>query len=111
MRRRDFIAAGIGAAVCPLALRAQQPVKVHKIAFVHPSLPMEKLTERGPFFAELRRLGYIEGSNLVIAGYTAAGIAERSHQAEVARDAVRGSPDLILAIANAMARAATSSFT
>jgi putative ABC transport system substrate-binding protein len=48
-------------------------------------------------FKQLRRLGYVEGQNLVIERYSGEGRAE--HYPELARDVVRSNPDLILVLA------------
>jgi 2-polyprenyl-6-methoxyphenol hydroxylase-like FAD-dependent oxidoreductase len=71
MRRREFTA-GLLAAAVPWTARAQQRASRPRIAIFHPAIPVSLLTEAGggtawrAFFAELRRLGYIEGENLVI---------------------------------------------
>ncbi|HEV2548803.1 MAG TPA: ABC transporter substrate-binding protein [Stellaceae bacterium] len=49
------------------------------------------------FFERLRQLGYIEGQNLVVERYSGEGRAE--HYAELVREIVRGSPDLIFTTA------------
>ena len=78
MRRREFIGIVGGAAAWPLAASAQQPTRIYRIAFVHPSNPVSVLTETGgipfykAFFEELRRLGYVEGRNLAVANARAA---------------------------------------
>jgi putative ABC transport system substrate-binding protein len=46
------------------------------------------------FFEELRRLGFVEGQNLVYERYSAEG---RDQFSELARDVVRSNPDLIFA--------------
>jgi putative tryptophan/tyrosine transport system substrate-binding protein len=100
MRRRDFIKLLGGAAAWPLGARAQQPAKQHRIAIFHPAIPTTLLTETGggsawrAFFAELRRLGYVEGENLIIERYSAEGHHER--YAELARGIVARNPDLIV---------------
>jgi putative ABC transport system substrate-binding protein len=101
MRRRDIIALLAGAAfVRPLVAHAQKPAKVPKIAIVHPSVPVRRLfTSEGPggaFIAELRQLGRVEGVNLVIDRYSA---EDRADLTELAREAVRGAPDVILTVA------------
>jgi len=74
VRRREFITLVRGAASWPLAARAQQVTKTYHIALVHPSRPISEMSESGgtpfyaAFFKELRRLGYIEGVNLVELG-------------------------------------------
>jgi len=68
MRRREFIA-GLGgaAAAWPLAARAQQPDQTRRIGLLSSDFD-NPLTQRGypSLIAELRRLGYIEGENLII---------------------------------------------
>ena len=73
MRRREFITLASGAAVSwPLAAGAQQSPRQQRMAMFHPAIPPSLLTETGggsawrAFFGELRRLGYIEGQNLII---------------------------------------------
>jgi putative ABC transport system substrate-binding protein len=84
LKRRDFITLlGGAAATWPLAARAQQPATRRRIAIFHPAIPVALLTETGggsawrAFFAELRRLGYVEGENLIIERYSAEGHHER----------------------------------
>jgi putative ABC transport system substrate-binding protein len=52
------------------------------------------------FFEELRRLGYIEGQNLVVERFTAEGRTE--HYPELVRNVVRTNPDVIFAITTRM---------
>src|SRR5258706_15748637 len=72
MRRREFMTLVGGVAAWPLAARAQQRATQSRIAIFHPAIPTTLLTETGggsawrAFFAELRRLGYVEGQNLII---------------------------------------------
>src|SRR6267142_2339496 len=101
MRRRDFITALGTAATWPLAARAQQPTKMKRIAFVHPSNKVSELSVSGSrsfrvFFEELSRLGYVEGQNLGVERFSGEGRPER--YAELARDVVNTHPDLILAV-------------
>ena len=103
IRRRAFISALLGSAAVawPLAARAQQPAKVHRIAVIHAAVPVTELTETSSlrryraFFQELRRLGYVEGRNLIVERYSGQGRTE--HYAELARDVVRSKPDVIFA--------------
>src|SRR5882762_4529925 len=99
MRRRDFITALGTAATWPLAVRAQQPAKMKRIAFVRPSGPVSEVSVSGSpyyraFFEELSRLGYVEGQNLGVERYSGEGRPER--YAELARDVVNTHPDLIV---------------
>jgi putative ABC transport system substrate-binding protein len=67
MRRREFIAALIGAAVWPLAGRAQQPGRQYRIAELGPSLknPVSILLQNA-FRARLRELGFVEGQHVIL---------------------------------------------
>src|SRR5262245_391526 len=106
MRRREFIILLGGAATIGWAhpSHAQQPLKVHRIAIVHPSALPRDMSETGDnpgyrfLFQELRRLGYVEGRNLVVERYSAEGREERFP--ELAREMVRTKPDLIFATSN-----------
>jgi putative tryptophan/tyrosine transport system substrate-binding protein len=100
MRRRDFIKVVAGSAIVwPLATRAQQTAK-HRIAVVHPSISIADMSETGnpiyaALFKELRRLGYIEGVNLVVARYSGEGREERFP--ELCQEVVRTKPGVIVA--------------
>jgi putative tryptophan/tyrosine transport system substrate-binding protein len=116
VKRRQFITlVGGGAAAWPLAARAQQAVTQRRIAIFHPAIPTTLLTETGggsawrAFFAELRRLGYTEGENLIIERYSAEGHHER--YADLARQIVTRRPDVIVTGTNPVViafKAATS---
>ncbi len=100
MERREFIRLfGGAAAAWPFAGRAQQPT-TRRIAIFHPAIPTALLTETGAgsawraFFGELRRLGYVEGENLIIERYSAEGHHER--YADLAREIVSRNPDVIV---------------
>jgi len=100
MRRRDFIKGITVSTTWPIAARAQQTAKTHRIALVHPSAPIADMSESGgnpnypALFKELRRLGYIEGVNLVITRYSGEGQEERFP--EFCREIVRTKPDVIV---------------
>src|SRR6202022_3099504 len=87
--------------------QAQQSAKLHRIALVDLSTPVAEMNETGTlpyptFFAELRRLGYVEGQNLVIERYS---LERRAfHNPELTREVVRGNPDVIYAITNPVVR-------
>jgi putative ABC transport system substrate-binding protein len=68
MRRRDFIAAFAGAAVCPFGASAQQPKKVARIGLlVTPPLEApETRTILNAFYQGLREHGYIDGQNVIV---------------------------------------------
>jgi len=115
VRRREFITLLGGAAAWPLAARAQQAAKRQRIAIFHPAIPTTHLTETGggsawrAFFGELRRLGYVEGENLIIERYSAEGHHER--YADLVREIVTRNPDVIVTGTNPVViafKAATS---
>jgi hypothetical protein len=100
VRRREFVGSLIGTAVAwPLAVSAQQAAKVDRIAVVHPSHPVKWMSEGAysssftAFFSELRRLGYIEGQNLIVERYSAEG--QTAHFADLANEVVRQQPDVM----------------
>jgi putative ABC transport system substrate-binding protein len=114
MRRREFTA-GVLLAAVPWPVRAQQRATPPRIAIFHPAIPTTLLTETGggsawrAFFSELRRLGYVEGENLIIERYSAEGHHER--YANLAREIVTSNPDLIVTGTNPVViafKAATS---
>ena len=100
LRRREFLALlGVFAFGLPFSARAQKPGRSYRIAMVHPNRATEEMTEGGPnqayraFFQELRRLGYVEGENLIVERYSGGGRA--AAYAELAASIVRSNPDLI----------------
>jgi len=74
VRRREFITLlGGAAAGWPLAARAQQPAKVHRVGWIASASPVSDLVGANPnntavrgFVQALRELGYVEGKNLVL---------------------------------------------
>jgi len=107
MRRREFISLLGSTAAWPLAARAQQPTKTYRITVVG-TAPITEMSERADnpgwaaFFNELRRLGYIEGSNLIVDRYSGEGREER--YADLCREVVRTNPNLIVAITGRLVR-------
>jgi putative ABC transport system substrate-binding protein len=99
MRRREFITLVGGAAVAwPLTAFG----KAQRIAIVVPSVSVTILSETGDdpgglfpaLFKELRRLGYVEGQNLVVERYSGGGRASR--YADMVRQVVNSKPDVII---------------
>jgi putative ABC transport system substrate-binding protein len=113
MRRRDFTI-GLALAAAVGTVRAQERVKQHRIAIVIPAGPVTVISETTsdtlsrrlyePFFEELRRLGDVEGPNLIVERYSGEGQPDRF--ADVAREVAGRNPDLIVAISNPVVLAA-----
>jgi putative ABC transport system substrate-binding protein len=106
MYRRDFITLlGGVAAAWPVAARAQQTAKLKRIAFASPAV---KVADIGSdpnfvtFFGELKRLGYVEGTNLIVDRYSAEGNFDR--YPDLAREVVSTHPDLIYTTGSPLTR-------
>src|SRR5262249_13327769 len=105
MRRREFIAGLGGAAAWPFGVRAAD--RMPRLAIVTPTVPAAEITEVGdlpPYralFGELRKLGYAEGRNLIVEGYSAEGRPERYR--DLAQEVAGSKPDVILVLSNQLA--------
>jgi putative ABC transport system substrate-binding protein len=101
MRRRAFLSVVCGAVAWPLAAAAQQSTNKKRLAIFSPSEPSADLHEHGSkfsraLFAELRRLGQIEGQNLKVESY---GREQTTSGAEaLATEIVRSNPDVIFVV-------------
>jgi putative ABC transport system substrate-binding protein len=103
MRRREFITFIGGAAVCPLAARAQQGGKVWRIGFVAGGarpVPLETSAYAG-FLQGMRELGYVEGRDFVVEWRFAEGRYELFP--EFATEFARLRVDLIVVLAGGFA--------
>jgi putative ABC transport system substrate-binding protein len=76
VRRRELVLF-LGGAAWPLAARAQQPGRVHRIGFLGNSTAALEANLIGPFRDGLRDLGYEEGRNIVTEYRWAEGKYER----------------------------------
>jgi putative tryptophan/tyrosine transport system substrate-binding protein len=96
LRRREFITLlGGGATMWPLAARAQQPVAMPVIGFLHVAFP-ERYTEQLSAFRQgLKQAGYVEGQNLSVEYRWANN--EDDRLPELAADLVRRKVALIVA--------------
>src|SRR5262245_30816740 len=93
MRRRAFITLLGGAvAAWPLAARAQQAGKIHKVGYLSPSVPS---VFTPLLFDSLRELGWIEGKNVAFERRFAENRVERLP--ELAAELVRLNVDVIVA--------------
>jgi putative ABC transport system substrate-binding protein len=94
VRRREFILLIGGAAVWPLAARAQQPGKLPLVGMLVPGTQ----TTHGQWFAalvqRLREFGWIEGRTVAFEYRWAEGRTDRA--AEIAADFVRLKVDVIV---------------
>ncbi len=106
MKRREFIrlVGGVATAL-PLAARAQQPARMKRLAMIHPSDPVGSIVPTyspsyRAFFDELSRLGFVEGQNLIVERYSAAGQADG--YAQLAKDVVDTHPDAIFSMSGSV---------
>jgi len=109
LRRRDFLVSYGGAvALLPMSAHSQQPRRAQRIAIIHPANPIADMMETGSplyraFAEELRRLGYVEGKNLIVDRRSARGDERRI--ADIAHQVVKTGPEIIFAISNRVAQA------
>src|SRR6516225_9003330 len=106
MNRRDIVVCLLCSAVLLGRVHAQQTGKVYHVAVIGPNVQPSDMSEAshdqamarlfGAFFGELRRLGYVEGKNLVVERYSGEGRVERLR--DLASGVVRCNPDLIYAV-------------
>src|SRR5260221_6612253 len=102
MRRRDFISLlGGAAAAWPLAARGQEPGRIYRLGSTH-AAPRDA-PHHVALLDELRRLGFVEGQNLVVdwRGYGLSAEQFEQHAAEL----VNAGVDVILAGGDAAVRA------
>jgi putative ABC transport system substrate-binding protein len=109
MRRREFVALLAGSALAqPLTAWAQRTTKVYRIAILHPSRPVAKMVETSSvrdwreFFGELRRLGYVEGQNIVIERYSGEGRTD--NYLALAQSVVGRNSDLLFVVSTPLAK-------
>ena len=102
MKRREFIAVVGGAAVLPLAARAQAVRRRYRVAVVSIA-PRVGSPALQAFIDELSHSGFVEGSNLEVDG-RGFGVAPASFDA-AAFELARSHPDVILAVGPDAARA------
>jgi putative tryptophan/tyrosine transport system substrate-binding protein len=105
MRRREFIVATVMLATAIRQAVAQQPARTKRVALAHPATKPEDMRigddpNYTVFFEEMKRLGYVEGVNLIVDRYSAEGRFDRF--AEIAHEIVAARPDVIFVISNSM---------
>jgi putative ABC transport system substrate-binding protein len=107
MKRREVIKLIGGAAVAwPLAARAQQAPKVHRVAFISAAAPVSEMAGGNwrVLVQGLAALGYIEGSNLVLEWRSAEGRYERF--AAIIREALSINVDVIVTATSSLTKVA-----
>jgi putative tryptophan/tyrosine transport system substrate-binding protein len=108
VKRREFITLlGGAAAALPLAALAQEPGRIYRVGGLHAS-PRDA-PHHLALFEELRRLGFIDGQNLMVDAVGYGISAERF--AVHADDLVKARVDVILAGGDAAVRAAQQATT
>jgi ABC-type uncharacterized transport system substrate-binding protein len=107
MRRRELIALLGGAVAWPVAPRAQQPERMHRIGILSPghSEPTDPTFRvLKALLQGLHELRYMEGRNLTVEDKYANGSSDRL--GELAAELVRREPDIIVAFSSTAARPA-----
>jgi ABC-type uncharacterized transport system substrate-binding protein len=107
MRRREFITLLGGAAIWPLAARAQQAQEMRRIAILspgHSDLSDPTFQMVNAFLEGLHELGYTEGQNLIIDRQFARG--NPAQLRELAAELVGRKPEIIVAFSTTAARPA-----
>ena len=100
MRRREFIAGAISFAAGMSRVAAQPATE--RLAIFSPSEPQALMQEKSEnryyraLFAELRRLGHVEGQNLTVEKYGSE--QNKSGPAALAAEIIRSSPDVVYVI-------------
>ena len=97
MRRRDFLVATLLGIAAPRAA-AQSASTVKRVAMMHPAMKPADMRIGGDptyaiIFEELKRLGYVEGVNLIVDRYSVEGRYDRLP--EIAHEIVATSPNVI----------------
>ncbi|THD66872.1 MAG: hypothetical protein E7813_13080 [Bradyrhizobium sp.] len=101
MRRREFVV-GVASSVVVSRAAAQQPRASRRLAIFSLSEPTALMNERSDnryyraLFAELRRLGNVEGQNLLIERYGRE--QNTSSPAALAAEVVRNNPDVVYVV-------------
>ena len=93
-RRRFLLTSLAGALATPLAARAQQAGKIHRIGFLGLT-PGEDTTSMKPLVERLQELGYSEGRNMKLEYRSAEGRPERLPQ--LATELAGARPDVLIA--------------
>src|SRR5262249_55713610 len=96
MRRRNLLF-GVLAVATMGSARAEQSKKANRIAIAYPAGPVTRNLNDAvgqALFNELRRLGYVEGDNLLVERFSGEGRA--AYFPDLAQEVVRRKPDVII---------------
>jgi putative ABC transport system substrate-binding protein len=98
MKRRAFLVATAMLAAATRRAIAQQPAKMKRLAMIHPAMKPADMRIGGDptyaiIFEEMKRLGYVEGVNLIVDRYSAEGRYDR--YPEIMHGVVATRPDVI----------------
>jgi len=102
MRRREFVA-GLGAAVLPVAARAQQPVRRIGVLMANDENDLEQKAQLSLFTQGLEELGWTDGRNVRTEIRWSGGDVDRMRM--LAKELVDLRPDVILSTATAVTTA------
>src|SRR5262249_10439277 len=108
IRRRTFAAGALALSAAPFVVRAQQPQKIYRVAIANGAVLPEQMAEVGggpaymALLGELRRLGYVEGVNLIVERRSGRGRADRF--ATLAEETLASRPDVVVASGTALVR-------
>ena len=108
MKRREFLGALGGATLWPIAARAQQPTKPHRIGFLSGGTEAASKDHIAEFKAGMRDLGHVEGQDFAFDTRFADGHFERLPS--LAKELLALNPDVLFVAttpANLAAKAAT----
>src|ERR1700747_1011593 len=99
MRRRDFLLGAIMLATARPAPAQQSSARVQRVAMFHPAMKPTDMRLGGDptyavIFEEMKRLGRVEGINLIVGRFSADG--NFAHFPEIAHAIVATRPDVIL---------------
>ena len=101
MGRRTFVAGVTAISLTPPRFAwAQQTAPMYRLAVLHPSIAVADMNEEGDpsfaaFFKELRRLGYVDGANLLVERWSGDGEVGRYESLMAAM--ITSQPDVIFA--------------
>src|SRR3954453_16322705 len=103
--RRDLLVA-VTSVVLIKEATAEGAAGTARLALISPASPLDAIVETSPnpfwreLFGELRRLGYVEGKNLIVGRFSSEGHAERGPQ--IVQQAIEFRPDVIFAFSSRM---------